>query len=108
MGEAIMNNSLKLSKNQIQKLKKVISESHKLIETERGALFGTAGDIVMAIKLTVSINKYLKFINSLGEKKPAPKNLIPITGENSDFILFGDIGINGRLVTIDGKEITIL
>jgi hypothetical protein len=107
-----MGNPIYLSENLIKEMNDLVQNSEPILETERGALYGTTDGLAYAIKLKTKLEEYVKFIANLPvEKMIKPKNLIPILDQNFDFVIlamFGKVEFDGQSMLIDGREVTVL
>jgi hypothetical protein len=84
-----------------------IASGNASFSTERGDLYVHDQFYMGAIKLKVSADEYVKFLESTGQELP-PAILIPQKDNGFDIYVNGVVTLENGRVLVNGQEVTIL
>lgn len=100
---------IRVSRNVLADLSRVVAERLPALSTEHGELFPSDTVPLAAVRLKVSTDDYLTYLTSLPrEERPNLSKIVPVDGLPFNIVVIGFVSVADGRTAINGKPAKIL
>jgi hypothetical protein len=104
-----MDMQIRIARNVLGELSRVVSEGGPALSTERGDLFPSDTVPVAAVRLKIPMSDYLAYLSSLPtEERPSLAKIVPVEDLPFQIVINGFVSIEGSRTAVNGRFATIL
>lgn len=105
----LMNPHVRIARNVLAELARVVSEGSPALSTGLGDLFPSATVPVAAVRLNIPAADYLAYLSSLPtQERPSFSKIVPVDELRFHIVINGFVNVENGRTAINGKLATIL
>ena len=104
-----MNPHVRIARNVLAELSRIVSEGSPALSTGRGDLFPSDNLPVAAVRLKIPVADYLTFLAYLSkDERPRASKIVPVDDLPFHIVINGFVGVENGQTAINGKLTTII
>ena len=104
-----MNPHVRIARNVLAELSRIVSEGSPALSTDRGDLFPSDNLPVAALRLKTPVSDYLAYLASLSEdERPSAPKIVLVDDLPFHIVINGFVSVENGLTAINGKLTTIM